>query len=123
MNLVDSSGWLAFFAGTKNAGEFAVPLEASNRLLVPTIVIYEVTKVFLRERGEDTAIIAQAHMQQGTVADLTAELATSAATISLKQHIPMADSIIIATARAFGATIWTQDEHFKGLTEIRYFKG
>ena len=123
MNLVDFSGWLAFFAGTKNAVEFAVPLEMSNRLLVPTMVIYEVIKVLLRERGEDAAIIAQAHMQQGTVADLTVELATGAAAISLQNRIPMADSIILATALVFGATIWTRDEHFKGIPGIRYFRG
>ena len=123
MNLVDFSGWLAFFAGTKNAVEFAVPLEKSNRLLVPTIVKYEVIKVLLRERGEDAAIIAQAYMQQGTVVDLTVDLATGAAAISLQNRIPMADSIILATALVFGATIWTQDEHFKGMPGIRYFRG
>ena len=123
MNLVDSSGWLAFFAGTKNADEFAVPLEKSNRLIVPTIIIYEVTKVLLRERGEDAAIIAHAHMQQGVIVNLTVELATDAAAISLQNRIPMADSIILATARSFSATIWTQDEHFKGLPETNYFRG
>ena len=123
MNLVDSSGWLAFFADTKNADEFAVPLQNTGHLLVPTIVIYEVTKVLLRERGEDTAIVGQAHMLQGTVADLTVIRATEAAAISLEKRIPMADSIIIATARAFDATIWTQDDHFKGIAKVRYFRG
>jgi len=73
-------------------------------------------------RSEGVVIIAQAHMRKGIVADLTAEMATNAASISLQNRIPMADSIIIATAMAFGATIWTQDEHFKGLPNIRFFK-
>jgi len=123
MNLVDSSGWLAFFAGAKNADEFAVPLEKTNRLIIPAIIIYEVAKVLLRERGEDAVIIAQAHMQQGIIVNLTVELATNAAEISLKNRIPMADSIILATARLFEATIWTQDEHFQGLPKTKYFRG
>jgi toxin FitB len=121
MNLVDSSGWLAFFADTKNAERFSAPLQDVDRLLVPTVVMYEVTKVLLREKGEEAAIIGQAHMQLGTVADLKAELAVNAAAISLEERIPMADSIILATARAFDATIWTQDDHFKGLAKVKYF--
>ena len=121
MNLVDSSGWLAFFADTKNAGKFSVPLQDANRLLVPTVVMYEVIKVLLREQGEEAAIIAQAHMQQGTVVDLNTEMAVNAATLSLEVHIPMADSFILATARAFDAIIWTQDDHFKGLQKVKFF--
>ena len=121
MNCVDSSGWLAYFADTKNAAKFLVPLKDISRLLVPTVVMYEVNKVLLREQGEEAAIIAQAHMQQGTVVDLNTELALSAAGVSVEMHIPMADSIILATARAFDATIWTQDDHFKGLKKVKYF--
>jgi toxin FitB len=121
MNLVDSSGWLAFFADTKNAEKFSGPLQDVERLLVPTVVIYEVSKVLLRERGEEAAILGQAHMQQCNVVDLNARLAIDAAALSLENRIPMADSIILATARAFGATIWTQDDHFKGLPDVKYF--
>jgi predicted nucleic acid-binding protein len=121
MNLVDSSGWLAFFADTKNAGKFSIPLQDIDHLLVPTIVVYEVIKVLLREKGEEAAIIGQAHMQQGNVIDLTVQLAIHAATVSLENRIPMADSIILSTARTFNAIIWTQDEHFKGLTNVQFF--
>jgi len=121
MNLVDSSAWLAFFADTRNAGSFTKPLQDTNQLLVPTIVVYEVSKVLLRERGEEAAIVAQAHMQQGTIVDLNAEVAIAAATLSLELHMPMADSIILATARAFDATIWTQDDHFKSLPKVNFF--
>jgi predicted nucleic acid-binding protein len=121
MNLVDSSGWLAFFAETKNAEKFFAPLQNVEHLLVPTVIIYEVSKVLLRERGEEAAILGQAHMQQCTVVDLSAKLAINAAALSLENRIPMADSIILATARAFDATIWTQDDHFKGFTNVKYF--
>jgi toxin FitB len=121
MNLIDSSAWLAFFADTKNAEKFVPPLKNVERLLVPTIVMYEVFKVLLREKGEDAAIRAQAHMQQGTIAELTAQIAVSAAKTSIDKRLPMADSIILATARAFDAEIWTQDEHFKGMNSVTYF--
>jgi len=121
MNLVDSSGWLAFFADTKNAENFSIPLRDISRLLVPTVVIYEVLKVLLREEGEEALIIAQAHMQQRTVVDLSVDMAVKAATLSLELHIPMADSFILAIARTFSATIWTQDNHFKGLQKVKYF--
>jgi predicted nucleic acid-binding protein len=121
MNLVDSSAWLAFFADTKNAGVFGKPIRNVERLLVPTVVMYEVFKVLLREQGEESAIIAQAHMQQGRVVDFTAELAVKAATISHEFRVPMSDSIILATALEHDAVIWTQDEHFKGMKAVKYY--
>ncbi|MBD3244190.1 MAG: PIN domain-containing protein [Chitinivibrionales bacterium] len=121
MNLVDSSGWLAFFADTQNAGEFSKAIEDLTSLLVPTIVMYEVTKVLLRERGEGAAILGQAHLQQGTVVDLDTEIAVNAANLSLHHRLPMADSIILATAQAHEATVWTQDDNFEGLPNVRYF--
>jgi predicted nucleic acid-binding protein len=121
MNLVDSSGWLSFFADTKNADKFSAPLQDVNRLLVPTVVIYEVIKVLLRERGDEAAITAQANMQQGIVVDLSTDLAAAAAILSHELKLPMADSIIVVTARAFGAVVWTQDAHFKGLEKVKYF--
>jgi toxin FitB len=92
-----------------------------ERLIVPTIVLYEVFKILLRENGEDTAIRAQAHMQQGTVAELTAQIAVSAAKTSIDKRLPMADSIILSTAPAFDAKIWAQDEHFRGMKSVNYF--
>jgi predicted nucleic acid-binding protein len=121
MNVVDSSGWIAFFADTKNANAFSKPLQDTDRLIVPSIVVYEVSKVLLRGQGEEAAITAQAHMQQATIVDLTAKLASVAAVLSLELRLAMADSIILATARAFDATVWTQDEHFRGLPKVNYF--
>ncbi len=122
MNLVDSSGWLAFFSDNCNANNFLLPITNVNVLLIPTIVIYEVFKVILRERGEQDAIIVQAHLQQGTVIELSSETALHASKISLDYRLPMADSIIYATALEHDATIWTQDEHFKDLKNVKYFQ-
>jgi predicted nucleic acid-binding protein len=121
MNLVDSSAWLAFFADTKNASKFQGAIEDTRRLLVPTIVIYEVSKVLLREQGEELAIVAQAHMQQGKILDLTTEIAVNSASISLKCRLPMADSIILASARSHNARLWTQDDDFKGIPQVKYY--
>jgi len=121
MNLVDSSGWLEYFADKPNAGQFARPLADAASLVVPTVVMYEVFKVMLREAGEERALVAHAHMQQARTVDLTPDLAVQAAALSHALRLPMADSIILATARAHGAVLWTQDEHFKGQPDVRFF--
>lgn len=121
MNIVDSSGWLEFFIDGANAENFAEPLADREQLIVPTIIIFEVFKVILRERGENSALQAAALLRQGIVVELTEDIALSAARLSLNHKIPMADSIILATARANDATLWTQDDDFKGLDKVRYY--
>ena len=116
-NVVDSSGWLEYFADTERAPLFAAALEDIESLIVPVISIYEVFKKVLRERGEDAALQVSSMMQAGRVVDVDCSLAMEAARLGL----PMADSIIYATAMLQGAVLWTQDEHFKGLPNVRYF--
>lgn len=118
MNVVDSSGWLEYFADGPNSGIFAEPLGDTAALVVPVITIYEVFKVVCRQRGEDAALQAAALMQQGTVVELPASLAMIAANLSLAAGLPMADSIILATARQYEARLWTQDEHFRGMPDV-----
>lgn len=122
MNLVDSSGWLEFFADGPNASFFQTALAEKEELLVPTLVLYEVFKVALRERGEDDAIRAVAAMRQGRVVEMTEAVALSAARISLARRLPMADSVIAATADQFEADVWTQDAHFEGLPGVRFVR-
>ncbi len=121
MNLVDSSGWLAYFADEPNAKYFLVPLKDIASLVVPTVTLYEVFKVALRESGENQALQAAAAMRKGKVVDLTSSLAIAASKLSLAHKLPMADSIILATAIEFAATIWTQDSDFKGMDRVKYF--
>lgn len=121
MNVVDSSGWLAYFADEANAKRFESALQDSATLLVPVVILYEVYKVMLRESGQDAALQASAAMQKGTVADVTPQLAVEAARLSIEHALPMADSLILATARAASATIWTQDMHFKDIADVKYF--
>ena len=121
MNIVDSSGWLAYFADEQNAKHFLTPLNDTVSLIVPTITIYEVFKVVLRESSENEALQAAVAMRKGRVVDLTASMAIAASKISLEHKIPMADSIILATAKEFEATIWTQDSDFKNIDDVKYF--
>ena len=121
MNIVDSSGWLSYFADEPNAKHFISPLNDTASLVVPTVTIYEVFKVVLRESSENEALQAAVAMRKGTVVDLTALLAIAASKLSLEHHLPMVDSIILATAKEFDATIWTQDSDFKNIDYVKYF--
>jgi len=121
MNIVDSSGWLAYFADEPNAKHFLAPLKDTASLIVPAVTIYEVFKVVLRESSENEALQAAAAMQKGSVVDLTATLAIAASKLSLQHRLPMADSIILATSQAFNAKIWTQDSDFKDFRGVKYF--
>ena len=121
MNVVDSSAWLEYLADGPNAEYFSAPLVDTDNLIVPTVCIYEVFKAVLRQRGEDAALQTVALMKQGITINLSDDLALQAAKISLKYQIPMADSIILATARAHEAVLWTQDQDFKDMENVNYF--
>ncbi|MGV6860088.1 MAG: PIN domain-containing protein [bacterium] len=122
MNVVDSSAWLSYFAGDRNAAAFAKPIEAIDGLLVPSITLTEVFKCIMRQRDEDVALEAIAHMEQGKVVILDSTLAIDAAVYGLKHKLPLADSIVYATAKKFRAVIWTQDADFKALPDVKYFQ-
>jgi toxin FitB len=120
VNVVDSSAWLEYFGGGANAGFFARAIEDTGNLVVPTLSLYEVFKRIIQQRTESDALQAVAVMQQGSVVELDARLALNAARLSLDHRLPMADSVMLATAMAFDAVLWTQDEHFRGLPGVRY---
>jgi len=120
VNVVDSSGWLEYFADGANANFFAAPIEAATELVVPTISLYEVFKRLLRQRGAATALQAAAYMRQGSLVDLDADLAMEAARLGVEHGLPLADSIILATARRHDTELWTQDADFEGLDGVRY---
>lgn len=121
MNIVDSSGWLEYFSGGPNAEFFLPPLQAPSSLIVPSITIYEVFKVVLREAGENEALQSIAAMQKGSVVDLSVGIAMIASKLSLQHNLPMADSIILATAKTHECIIWTQDSDFENMQRVKYF--
>lgn len=120
MNIVDSSGWLEFFADGPNASFFAPAILKQAELIVPSVSIYEVFERILQQREESDALRAVAAMHQGSILPLDEALALSAARISVSSKLPMADSIMLAAARATGATLWTQDKEFEGIEGVRY---
>jgi predicted nucleic acid-binding protein len=120
MNVVDSSAWLEYFANGPNASFFAKPIQDTQRLIVPTLSLFEVFKRILEQRGEGDALQAVAMMKQGMVVDLDASIALRAASLSVEQRLPLADSVILATARSYRATLWTQDAEFEDLAGVQY---
>jgi toxin FitB len=122
MNVVDSSGWLEYFADDSNAIFFAPVIESTNELVVPSISIYEVFKRVLQQRDESAALQAIAVMQQGLLVELDTNLALNAAKISIEYSLPMADSIMLATAFSYDATLWTQDSDFSGIDGVKYIE-
>ena len=122
MNVVDSSGWIEYFTNGANADFFDSPILDTENLIVPTICLYEVFKRVLLILADDKALKTIGQMSLGAIADLDRNIAMQAAQISLETKLAMADSIILATARGYNATLWTQDEHFINLEGVRYIE-
>jgi predicted nucleic acid-binding protein len=121
LNVVDSSAWLAYFANESGAGHFSGAIEDTANLVVPTVCLLEVFKVIARQREEGDALQAVALMQQARVIDLDANLAILAAKASQDHKLPLADAIVYATAIRADAVVWTQDEDFEALPDVRFY--
>ncbi|HXH91256.1 MAG TPA: type II toxin-antitoxin system VapC family toxin [Thermoanaerobaculia bacterium] len=121
MIVLDSSGWLEFFADGPYADEFAKRLRQPGNVLTPTIAIYEVYKWLKRERSEQEAVQAVATMQKTAVVEVTKEVAVSAADLSLEHKLAMADSIMLAVAQAYDAELLTTDSDFEGIAGVSVF--
>ena len=122
MNVVDSSGWLEYFADGSNADFFAPAITDEANLVVPTICMFEVFKRLSQQRGKEAALQAMGMLYRGRLAALNDEIALQAALLSLDHKLPLANNVILATARFGQATLWTQDEHFKGLPGVEYIE-
>jgi len=120
MNVVDSSGWVEYLSKGPNARNFTPAIQDTQNLLVPTICLYEVFKKVLSQFDEETALQALSVMTLGQVVELDRDLAIDAALVSTEMKLAMADSIILATARASDANLWTQDRHFKDIPGVKY---
>ena len=121
MIILDSSAWLEYFAGTQNGNIFAEYAEDFENLIVPVICLYEVYKIILKQRDENSAKIAIDFMKNGFVVDINSEIASKAAKISFQKKLPMADSLIYTVGQLYNAIIITQDDDFKNLDNIHYF--
>lgn len=121
MNIVDSSAWLEYFADGPNAEHFAGAIENTAALVVPSITLLEVFRRIAQQRDEALALKYIAVMQQGEVIDLDPAIALRAAAVSLRHRLPLADSIIYATAQTVQGIVWTQDADFKDLDGVRFW--
>ena len=119
-NVVDSSAWLAYLSNEPTAPAFAPAIESVERLVVPSICLLEVFNTVRRQREEGEALQAVSLMERGYVVPLDAPLALDAARFGAAHRLATADGVVYATARLFGATLWTQDAHFQGLADVRY---
>jgi predicted nucleic acid-binding protein len=122
MNLVDTSAWIEYFFSGPNASHFAKPIEQTDDLIISVICLYEVFRKINMVADEARALRSVAQMKHGRVVDVTEDVALSAALISIQHKLPMADSLIYATAKTHGATVWTQDADFKHLPNVNYRK-
>ena len=121
MIVLDSSGWIEVLTEGQNYNIFAPCVGVAKELLVPTIILYEVTK-YLQIWGDDKILFnALSAMRQATIVPLTETIAINAATQSRIYKLAMADSIILATSHILNATLWTQDKHFKDIEGVKYF--
>lgn len=122
MHIVDTSGWLEYFADSPQAGHFAAAVEDAEHLLVPAIVVYEVFKKVALDFDEGRALQAVALLKHGRIVDVDEAIAIYAGRLSLEKKLPMADALMYATAIQHGATVYTQDAHFEGLAGVRFFR-
>lgn len=122
MNIVDSCGWLEYFADGPNVASFAPAIENVSELLVPSITLYKVFRRVLQQRSEGDALQAVATMMQGEVIALDERVTLDAARLSLELKMPLADSVILTMARLHGAVVWTQDSDLEGVEGVEYIK-
>ncbi|OGW55142.1 MAG: twitching motility protein PilT [Nitrospirae bacterium RBG_19FT_COMBO_55_12] len=116
--IVDSSGWIEFFTNGPLASEYANYLKDPAKIITPTIILYEVYKKIKRERTEEDALLAASLINRTTVVHLSESIALSAADLSLKHSLPMADAVVYATALEQGCKVVTGDAHFKNLEMV-----
>nr|AGS53083.1 PIN domain protein [uncultured bacterium contig00036] len=121
MNVIDSSLWMEYFLG--NDIDFSIRSAIVNidSLIVPTICVYEVYRKMLTEKDSSVAYVLAGIMRKGKIVDITCDIALLAAGLSKQHGLPMADSIIYATAKINNAILWTQDQHFRHLDAVNYF--
>lgn len=120
MKVIDSSGWIEYFSKGPLISAYRSHIRSLHELVTPSIVVYEVVKKMLLDSGEEAAAEAAGQIGKTQIIVLDNAIAISAAQISIKRKLPMADAIIYATAQSLHATLVTSDEHFNGLPGVEY---
>ena len=122
MILVDSYGWIEYFADGPLSHKYQKYLTNPKDVVTPVIVIYEVYKKIKRERGERAALEALAHITRTNIIAPDETLALKAADVSLDFKLPMADAIVYATGIIRNCEVVTSDPHFKGLPKVIFIE-
>jgi len=120
--LIDSYGWIEYFAEGPLADSYAPSIEKANveNTITPTIVVYEVYRKIKNTKGEQKALEAYAQISRTKIIELNSPLSLEAADISLTTKLGMADSIIVATAKTYNAEIITSDKHLKNIKAVKF---
>ncbi|MFM2075529.1 MAG: hypothetical protein RJB34_1834 [Pseudomonadota bacterium] len=120
MNVVDSCGWLAYFLDDPGADFFAPAIEDTAQLLVPGIVVYEVSKRLAQLHGQAWVDKSLAYFKLGRFVHLDMTAYGQAALVAQIYKLHMADALIWQTAQTHGATLYTQDAALAHLPNVRY---
>lgn len=118
--VVDSCGWLEYIAGGENASFFEQALLNTQRLIVPSLCIFEVSKRLLITHGEAAAREVLDFMMKAKTVHLNSQQMFTAAQTSSQHGLAMADAIIWQTAHSYGAKLYTQDKGLKDMPNVLY---
>jgi len=122
MIVLDSSGWLEYVVDGPNAEDFKPYFDNLYDIITPTIVVYEVRKVVQRDRSEKEIELTVDYLRKTSIEILSESIAITAAGLSIKHKLPMADAIIYATAQHHGVDVVTSDKHFEGLDGVIFIE-
>lgn len=118
MNVVDSCGWLEYFANGANADFFALAIENAQDLIVPHIVVFEVSKRLRHLYGDSGEAQGMSFLEKGRLVGGDMALMRLAARAAKNHQLAMADAIIWQTAQTHHAQLYTQDIDLDGLPGV-----
>lgn len=122
MTIVDSCGWIEYLADSRLASQYEKYLQKPEKLITPSVVLYEVYKKVKRERGEDSALSIVAQIEKTKLVPLDEEIALLAADLSLTHSLPLADAVVYATALRENVEVVSSDSHFKELGNVVFLE-
>jgi predicted nucleic acid-binding protein len=88
--------------------------------MVSALTVHEIHRINLEGEGRDVATLRSRTIRADfKVVDVNYETAVKSAELRSKHRIPMADSIIAATAQIHECTLVSDDPHFKQIQELK----
>ena len=118
--VLDSCGWLAYFADEPHADRFAPYIEGTEPLVIPAVVEFEVHRWALRELGDERALALAAAMSRHDSIAIDAGLARRAAELAHTHRLSACDALDYAVAEAVGGVLVTSDPDLQGLPLVEF---